>query len=208
MRFKAALTGLILVWGWIPSISAQASNGPAEKGALIRSLVLPGWGQQVLGDRAAARRFAMAEAGLWLGYFVTHSAAGWYRQDYRAFAALHAGVEYRQRPDIYYVRLGRYDSITAYNQAQLRQRNLAAVYPLGTHLDWQWDFSVNRQHYADLRRASLRAAKAASFVIGGMVVNRAIAAIHVLFLSRRGQAPSAYWMPLPGGGGISIRLQF
>ncbi len=202
---KAFLVALILAACWGPPLSAQSSGGAAERGALVRSLIIPGWGQLFLGDRTSGRRLVVAEVGLWLGYAVTHGAAGWYRQDYRAFAALHAGVSYRDRPDIYYVRIGHFDSITKYNQAQLRQRN--PVYPLGADHDWQWDRVAHREQYNDLRRASLRAAKAASFVLGGMVVNRAVAVIHVLFLSRLERAPAVYWTPLPGGGEISLDLQ-
>jgi len=195
-----------MVLGGVPLLPAQNAGRPTEKGALIRSLVVPGWGQHVLGDQTSARRFMMVEAGLWLSYFVTNGAADWYQQDYRAFAALHAGADYRQKPDnIYYVRVGHFDSITEYNQAQLRQRN--PVYPLGTGLDWQWDQPANREHYVDLRHTSLRVAKAASFVLGGMVVNRALAAIHVLLLSRLERSPAAYGMPFPDGGGITFTIQ-
>lgn len=207
MRPRAWSLALLLALGWGPPLTAQDAGGPAEKGALVKSLILPGWGQYALGDYTSARRLIVAEAGLWLSYVLTRGAAGWYRQDYRALAALHAGASYSLKPDIYYARLGRYDSITAYNQAQLRLRNLDAVYPVGADLDWQWDGLTSRERYGQLRRASLRAAKAASFALGGLVVNRAIAVIQVLFLSRSGGAAAAYWVPLPGGGGISLSLQ-
>ena len=201
---------LVLGMGPVQSLSAQSRLDSYEKKALIRSLILPGWGQQALSEGTSARRFITAEASLWLGYLLTDGLAGQYAQDYRAFAALHAGVDDRLKPDIYYYRLGEYDSITQYNQIQLRQRNLDAVYPLGTDLDWEWDQVANREHYVDLRRTSLRFTKAASFAIGGMVVNRALAAIHILFLSKQDRlsgAASAQWTSFPGGGLLRINLQ-
>ncbi len=209
MRCRCWLLILILALGWEPLLPAQDSDRPPEKGALIRSLIMPGWGQHVLGDHRAARKLALVETGLWLSYAVTRGAAGWYQQDYRAFAALHAGIDYSLEPVkfyIFYYRLGRYDSIYEYNQVQLRQRSIAGIYPLGERYDWQWDNSSSRERYNDLRRASLLAAKGASFLVGGMIINRAVAAIHVLFLSRIGVTASARWTPLPGGGSISVEL--
>ncbi len=197
---------LILALGWVSSLPAQDSGSPAEKGALIRSLIMPGWGQYVLGAHKTARKMVLMETGLWLSYALTRGAAGWYQQDYRAFAALHAGVADHLKSDIYYYRLGRFDSISEYNQVQSRQRNIDDIYPLGEGYDWQWGDTDDRERYSDLRGASLLAAKGASFIVGGMVVNRAVAAIHVLFLSRLGTAAVASWTPLPGGGRVSIHL--
>lgn len=209
MRCRTAVLALLASLAWVPQLCAQNAEGPSEGGALLRSLIMPGWGQHVLGDHRAARKLALVETGLWLSYAVTRGAAGWYQQDYRAFAALHAGLAYPLNldiPDIYYYRLGKYDSIYEYNQVQLRQRNISDIYRLGEGNNWQWDNSSSRERYNDLRRASLLAAKGASFLVGGMIINRAVAAIHVLFLSRLGVAASARWTPLPGGGRISVDL--
>jgi hypothetical protein len=177
---------------------------------LIRSLILPGWGQLVLGEETSARRFIAAEASLWLSYLLTHGFKGQYEQDYRAYAAQHAGVGYNLKPDIYYFRIGEFDSISEYNQVQMRQRNLDDVYALGTDLDWEWDQRDSREHYVDLRRTSLRLEKAEKFSVGGMVINRALAAINILFLSRRDRSANAAqlgWTSLPGGGIFRINLQ-
>ena len=185
------------------------SQDQGERGALLRSLILPGWGQQVLGRQFAARRLIAAEATLWLSFALSSSAANWYQQDYRALATLRAGVDYNQLPesDIYYFRLGQYNSTDAYNQAQLRQRNLDALYPLGSGIDWHWDDPSSRERYNGLRQNSLLAAKAASFALGGMVLNRAIAAVHVLIISRLSeQPPEAAWLPLPDGGLLTLHL--
>jgi hypothetical protein len=208
---KAKVLGfliLISISGITP-VAAQSQERSMEKGAILRSIVLPGWGQHYLGNHRLARRMMTTEACLWLLHSTFKGAQDWYRQDFRAFATLHAGIGYRLKPDIYYFRLGKYDSITEYNQAQLRNRNIDAVYQLGTEKDWEWDSIDNRERYADMRRASLLAAKAASFTVGSMVLNRAVATIHVLFLSRKvGTAADFYLDPLPGGGRVYLGFYF
>jgi len=206
MRHRAWPLILILALGGVPSLPARDTGRAVEKGALIRSLIVPGWGQYVLGDHSAARKLVLAETGLWLSWLVTRGAAGWYQQDYRAFAALHAGVAYPLKSDIYYYRLGRYDSIYEYNQVQLRQRYISDIYRPDGEYNWQWDDPANRERYKNLRRSSLLATKGALFIVGGMVVNRAVATIHVLFLSRLGVTAATSWTPLPGGGRVSIHL--
>jgi hypothetical protein len=209
MRVK--VLGLLILFciGGISQAQGQSYNRSTEKRALLRSIIFPGWGQHYLGNTHRARQLITAEANLWLLYGVFYSAHEWYKRDYRAFAALHAGVSYRLKPDIYYYRLGRYDSIEDFNQAQLRSRNIDAIYDRGTDYNWAWDSSDNRERYTEMRQASLRAAKAASFIVGGMVINRAVAAIQVLFLSRKAGTTAEITLdPLPGGGRLFLRLGF
>lgn len=209
MQHRHRLLIPLIVLSCVSLLPAQDSEKPVtkvEKAALIRSLIMPGWGQYLLGDSNTARKFILAEAGLWLGYFTAREAANWFEQDYRAFATLHAGASNQREPDIYYYRLGQYDSIYEFNETQLRQRSISDVYELGVGKDWQWNSIANRERYNELRKASLLAAKGASFILGGMIVNRAASAIHVLFLTRTEVETSAYWTPLQGGGSISIDL--
>jgi len=210
MQYRSSLLTLILV-SCISLLSAQSSEEPVnntQKSALIRSLIIPGWGQHRLGDGKAAQKFILTEVGLWLSYFTAHEAANWFEQDYRAFAILHAGASQDREPDIYYYRLGQYDSIYEFNDIQLRQRSIGDIYELGVGKDWQWNSTANRERYRDLRQASLLAAKAASFIVGSMVVNRAVAAIHILVLTRTEVETSAYWLPLQSGGSISINVRW
>ncbi|MEE9466362.1 MAG: hypothetical protein V3W14_12415 [Candidatus Neomarinimicrobiota bacterium] len=206
MRAKGLIAAVILVLNSITPVSAQLLTDPVRRGAVLRSLVLPGWGQGNLGADRQARRFLIAEAGLWLSFLTAYKGAQVYQEDYRAYATLHAGASSRIRPDIYYFRLGAYDNIYEYNQVQLRRRNVGALYLIGGDGDWDWDSSASREQYRDLRNTSLRLSKVASFAVSGMVLNRVLAAINVLFLTRA--APEAAWRPLPGTGGGELRLSW
>lgn len=206
MRLRAWTAVALMSLAWAAPLGAQPSPAATESGALLRSLILPGWGHKMLGERTSGRRLALAEAALWLTYAVTAGAAGWLEQDYRAYAILHAGIDYADLPDsdIYYFRLGQFDSMQEYNEAQLRLRSPGTLYPLGSGIDWRWDPTSSTERYNQLYKASRRAAKAASFTLGGMVLNRAIAAIHVLIVSRPSQPPAAAWLPLEGGGRLLV----
>ena len=182
---------------------------------MLRSLLVPGWGQYVLGAEEVARGFMVAEAGLWIGYYLASETAQWYQQNYRAFAALHAGTDYTLKSDIYYFWLGQYDSIQDYNTEQIRRRDLDSIYPTENGYDWSWDDTANRQRYNQLRQASLLASKGASFLMGSMVLNRVVSAINILFLTRAGNeqattapALSASLVSIPEGGQVRFVLVF
>ncbi|MCK4578492.1 MAG: hypothetical protein KAU50_06860 [Candidatus Marinimicrobia bacterium] len=184
------------------------SKNPQEKAALVRSLILPGWGQQHLGATRAARKFLLTEGLLWLSHFTFKTGAGTYEQDYQAYAAEHAGVAMVDRPAIYYYHVGAYNSLDDYNAEQLRQRNIGDVYDVGENLEWQWDSGANREEYVDLRRTSLQLGKAATFATGGLIFNRAVAAINVLFLSRRGISAASIVAPNSSGARLILSFNF
>ena len=129
-RHKIGVGLIILYLSWSPGIlSARSSSVIPQRAAVLRSLLVPGWGQYVLGAEEVARGFMVAEAGLWIGYYLASETAQWYQQNYRAFAALHAGTDYTLKSDIYYFWLGQYDSIQDYNTEQIRRRDLDSIYP-------------------------------------------------------------------------------
>ena len=197
-------------------VASSSQSGPAQplpdgltrRGAAIRSLVLPGWGHAYLNRADLARPILIREASLWLGLALLGRAAAWYAQDYRGLAVLHAGADFRERPEAYYFRLAQYDSMDEYNQEQLRRRNLSAVYPEGLGWEWRWDDPANRQRFNELRRQSLTFTKSARFAVGGLILNRAAAAVQVLFLTRSSAGLSWRLLPWPSGNGISLELAF
>lgn len=196
----------LLALSAIQALSAEQRSASGRKGAVLRSLLLPGWGQRALGSDRWARRFLVAEAGLWLSFAAADKWAAVNRDDYRSYAAQYAGVSNRSRPDIYYFRLGAWDNIGEYNQEQLRRRNIAAVYITGSDADWDWEGPSHRKRYRQLRRSSLRWDQTATIAVSGLVVNRVLAAINILFLTRT--MPEAAVLPLPAASGGLLRLSW
>ena len=218
MLLKSKVGLGLIVWYliWCPgSLSARSSSAISQREAVLRSLLIPGCGQHALGAEKLARGFMVAEAGLWIGYYLASETAQWYHQNYRAFAALHAGTDYALKSDIYYFWLGQYDSIQEYNTEQIRRRDLDSIYPTDNGYDWSWDDTANRQRYNQLRQAGLLASKGASFLMGSMVLNRVVSAINILFLTRSGNeysagspAFSATLVSIPQGGQVRLLLVF
>ena len=155
------------------------SEGRSGRRAFCYSLLLPGWGQHYAGKDASARRFWVAELGLWGGYLGLR-----YLQDIRAthvhaYAAEHARARTGGKNDAYFDDLGFYESRLQHNRFALyRDGPGADLYPDSPEFFWEWDREESRRRYRKLRNSSESAARQALFTTGLVAVNHLISAIH------------------------------
>lgn len=205
---RLLLVGLLFVTHLIYAQQDELPLAPSRKAAVIRSIAIPGWGQQYLDKNKAARKYYISEVGLAIGMLVSRSLADSRQRDYRSFAAANAGADFTEKPDIYYVRIGAHDNIYVYNAAMLRNRLLDAIYQPGTGSDWDWNSDGNRKQFREIRKSSLGWFKFSAFLIGGMVLNRAISVVHVLFLTRTGLETTSTLIPVTGGGQWTVAISF
>ena len=151
----------------------------------MQSLVLPGWGEQTLGESKRAQRFFIREAAFWLIYIGVKKTSDWYESDYTAFAELHANVEMEGKDYLFAVNLGHYDSFEEYNDIKERKRLVADKYREGEGLEWQWDDKANRIKFDKMRINSGIYRKYAKFAVGGLVLHRLISFFDVIYLERK-----------------------
>ncbi len=165
--------------------SGEGEGEKSRGGAFLRSLVIPGWGQRYAQSRKASIFFFANELLLWGGYVFEQTYGGWLRDDYRLFAATHAGIDPQGKPSSFFVDVGNYASLDDYNNAQLRRRSVSALYPREKGYEWQWDNDANRRNYRRLRVRSDEAFNAAVFFIGGVFANHLISAVHSVWAVHR-----------------------
>ena len=106
---------LLLIFICSACLSAQISGNAKTK---LQSLVLPGWGEQSLGESKRAQGFFLRETALWLVFLGGEKATAWYESDYRAFAGLHADVSMAGKNYLFAVNLGHYYSFEEYNESK------------------------------------------------------------------------------------------
>ena len=112
---------LLLIILCLPYLTAQI---PLDTKIKLQSLVLPGWGEQTLGESKRAQSFFIREAAFWLIYIGVKKTSDWYESDYTAFAELHADVDMEGKNYLFAVNLGHYDSFEEYNDTKERQRQV------------------------------------------------------------------------------------
>ena len=163
-------------------LSAQMSSSSKNK---LQSLIVPGMGEFKMGHENRARSFFIREVALWLICIGGKQASNWYESDYRAFAALHAGIDMGGKGYIFTVNMGHYKSFTEYNETKARQRQVHEIYAEGQGNEWKWDNHENRKHFDKLRIQSVTYEQYAHFAIGGLILHRLISLIDVIYLERQ-----------------------
>lgn len=179
-KMKFRLIVFLLFVSVFSMLSAQQSAGTA----LLKSAVIPGWGEYSLGHTDRAQSFWLREGAIWLAFVGSRSMENWYRSDMEGLASLHAGTNISSRSSEYAVDIGDFDSFEEYNAMMVRTRSIDRIYPENLGFEWEWDSPANREKYDDIRMKSVSAEKFAAFMIGGMVLHRVISMMDIIYLSR------------------------
>ena len=169
-------------------ICAGLCNGQVKKerelDPVIKSILIPGWGQKALGRKKRARVYNYFESGLILTVVGSSTFSNIKIKNYIAFASEHAAISSSEKNHKYWVDIGNYDSITDYNDEHLRNREMDDLYPDDKKWSWDWDTDANRKAFEKERISSDQLKLAATFGIGALMVNHIVSAIDVLYLKR------------------------
>ena len=128
-------------------VTLAESQGPVKKQVIspvVKSLILPGWGENTLGNLHRARIFSLLETGLWIGIAGTYLAAAYEEDNFHSYAAEYAGVDVSGKNHAFWVDIGNYLSRQDYNEEHLRFRDNNELYPRTSEWDWVWDSENNR----------------------------------------------------------------
>ncbi len=153
--------------------------------AVVKSAILPGWGELSMDHPKRAKSFFLREGIIWLSYLGGKNIYSWYKSDYEAFARLHADVDLRNQPYQLAVDMGLFDNLYEYNSNKDRRREVYLKYPEGEGYDWNWDSTTNRKKFNDMRITSATADKVASFAVGGLIAHRIISVFDILYLKKK-----------------------
>lgn len=165
------------------SVSRETQGFQAKY--VFMSLILPGSGEWFMGNRNTAKFFFGTEFLLWTGYFAANAYVDVLKQDFTAFAAVHAGVSPSGKEDQYWIDIGSSENIYKFNEQKRVERDLAGTYSETERYYWQWDSRENRFRYTDLRLKQHDWKRRVTFVVSGLVLNRLISAIDVIRMIRK-----------------------
>ncbi len=166
----------------------------ADKGTVLRSIVLPGWGQMHAGHSTRGTIFMGLEASIWTGVGISYLQGVFSRDDYRNLAMEEAGIDVSSRDRSFQDDVGDFSSSQEYNDYI---RSLARYYypddpdaqreyfennaRFGSD-GWSWSGSGARNHYADALRDSREWFRRTTYVAAFALVNRAVSAIDASLL--------------------------
>ena len=133
-----------------------------------KSLLLPGLGERSLGLESQSKNFMIAEASIWLSFFILGDFSSSYKTDYRNYAVMHAGVDWEDK------------------NAHMSQ--IASWDLIYTDDSYEWDWNgdnIKRNIYDSWRNKSSSYADLQEFAIAGFVLNRIISGFNVLINERK-----------------------
>jgi hypothetical protein len=153
--------------------------------AFLMSFAVPGAGELRLGSRKMAVIFFSTEVVLWSSYFLLQEFGGLRADDYRLYAAAHAGVSPGGKNHQFFVDVENHSSLTAYNEAMLQERRPEAMYPENGTYQWSWDNEKSMEKFKRIRIESDRFKNAGQFVIGGVILNHLVSGIDAMRIARK-----------------------
>jgi len=144
--------------------------------AVLYSLILPGMGEWYADNLSTGKYFLGTEIALWASVYGLNAYGNWIRDDARAFAQTHAGVDWAGKDDQFLVNVANFNSREEYNEKKMRDRDINAIYRDETYA-WQWESDEKRQEFRDMRVRSDRMLNGVKFVGAAIVANHIVSAI-------------------------------
>ena len=162
------------------------TQGLSARGELMRSLILPGWGELKMEENKRAKIFMGTDLAVIATYFLGKSFNGWYIDKYTAYGTLHANANMSGKNYAFIVNMSNYDSMEDYNQNMMIHHNsnyFDDIYEDPSYY-WEWGSTENRINFNDMRKSSLISEKFSEFAIAGLIINRIVSVVDVLYLKK------------------------
>ena len=149
---------------------------------MVKSLLVPGWGEASMGYQKSSRFFIQSETILMVGCLSAYKIGDMKQNEYIAFANEHAGAK-NISDHRYWVDIGNYNSNQAFDEEHLRMRDGKegqwSSYP------WFWEGGDSyRKHFEKMRIDSDKLFFTGKFIIGGIILNHIVSGINTLYLTR------------------------
>lgn len=165
------------------TVSAQQvdieTNGPHPRTAFLKSLAVPGWGHYYV-DRNNWNRGKYhfgADVLVILSFLGLNIHSNNLQQNWYSYARDEAGIDIENRSREIQLAVGDFNSLTDYNDYQLRTRNWDQLLEDRPENRWNWQNDGLRSEYNDIRNRFENIDQQLPALIGLMVVNRVISAI-------------------------------
>jgi hypothetical protein len=197
----AALLASSIAFAQTPIPSANAPKNP--KAAAFLSILMPGLGELYAGGPRSGRFFLFTEASLWTGMVVFEHLETTRRENFKSYAAAHAGLSTDGKSDTYLEEVNAYGSISARNaHEQFIRGDAADLIDETPENVWEWDWDTSRSEFRVLRRKANSARQKGLLFVGGLIFNRFVSSINAAHIARKTlpRPVTIQFVPQPGSG--------
>ncbi len=190
MKNFALLLASVLIL--LPGISEADLS--SRKGAMLRSVLLPGWGQMHLGHSTRGIVFMSLDVLTWTGVGLSYLEGTFNRDDYRWLAVSEAGVSVSGRSGDFLDDMSDFASSAEFNDYIHRlaryyypddpdaQRAYFESHALYGGDSWDWSSDAARNQFTDRLRDSRQWFRRSMYIAAFAVVNRVVSVIDASLL--------------------------
>lgn len=170
------------------NFSMPDEGAPLKKSvgkALLYSLILPGAGEFYVDEPGFGKLFLGIEILAWSSFLFNDHYFSSLQKDYKSYARLHAGVAQNSKNAQYWIDIGKFDDIYAYNDQRRRDRRIDAIYEESPNTIWNWDSKDNRFKYDAKRLKAVDIKNREVYFITTILLNHIVSAINAVRLTRK-----------------------
>ena len=147
---------------------------------VLKSAILPGWGQNELGEKKKEKLFKIFEFSALAACFASYGFSKHIQYNFKTFAANHANVENFDNDRQFWVDIGNYINPDSHDNEHLRWRENDKLYRNNSL--WNWDSYDNMKKFEKLRIKSDFLDRQGKFIAGAILINHIISAIDALYI--------------------------
>ncbi|NQV41917.1 MAG: hypothetical protein HQ506_06140 [Candidatus Marinimicrobia bacterium] len=193
----------------IAPIIGSASEGFLSKPSVLKSTLIPGWGEHSYQAHNRGYVFNGIEAALWIFAGFASSSAKSHENDLYYFATTYGQITNPQKKsDVFLDRVSKYESMDAYNEQMLRNRQWDRVYSADFGYYWNWESDEKREEYFDIKTERYLWRQRLTYTFGAIALNHLVSTMDALFLKRHNTTMTVQPDLTDGSAGFRIALTF
>jgi hypothetical protein len=160
------------------------AQGPQKSAvlAMAASLILPGSGHEYLGRTSAGFAYISADVAAIFGYFFCTHYSQKLALDATGYAWIHSGAQASSSNTAYWNAVGSFMDVQDYDLVMNLNRTPNLSYP--ANQGWNWDAPSSQNTFNSLLSSSHRVQVVGDFMLGALIINRALAFIDVRAYTR------------------------
>lgn len=147
---------------------------------VLKSAILPGWGQSELGEEKKKKIFTIFEFSALAACFASYGFSKHIQYNFKTFAANHANVQNFDNDRQFWVDIGNYINPDSHDNEHLRWRENVNLYRDNSL--WSWDSYNNMKKFEKLRIKSDFLNRQGKFIAGAILINHIISSIDALYI--------------------------
>jgi len=190
-------------------IIGDAADGLLSKPSVLKSTLIPGWGEHTYQAHRKGYLFNGIEAALWIFAGIASSSANSHENDLYYFASKYGQItDPQKKSDVFLDRVSKYESMDAYNEQMLRNRQWDRIYSADNGYYWSWESDQKRQEYFDIKTERYLWGQRLTYTFGAIALNHLVSTMDALYLKRLNTTMTVQPEMTDGSAGIRIALTF